>query len=129
MPAVIIVTSNVPTPGTSSVSTRFPVGNIAPASPSSDGSRNSSGISAAGKGTPSSSKSPVSCTQPFVTGTCATMVLPMFACQMRTVQWPLAGTRAGSIRPLAIANGPTADDRLPQLPDQSTKAPSIDTWP
>jgi hypothetical protein len=30
--------------------------------------------------------------------------------------------------PLAIANGPTAL-RLPQLPDQSTKAWSIDTWP
>ena len=40
-------------------------------------------ISAAGKVTPSSSKSPVSCTSPSVIGTCAMMVLPILACQMR----------------------------------------------
>ena len=90
---------------------------------------NSSATSAAGKVTPSSSKSPVSCTSPLVMGTCATMVLPMLACQMRTVHVPLAGTLAASIRPLAMANGPTAADRLPQLPDQSTKSRSMATWP
>ena len=31
--------------------------------------------------------------------------------------------------PLAIANGPTAADRLPQLPLQSTNALSMATWP
>lgn len=90
---------------------------------------NSSGTSAAAKVTPSSSKSPVSCTWPSEIGTWATMVLPMLACQMRTVHTPSGGTRAGSTRPCAIANGPTAADRLPQLPDQSTKALSMDTWP
>ena len=57
------------------------------------------------------------------------MVLPMLACQMRTVQTPSCGTRAGSTSPLLIANGPTAAERLPQLPLQSTKALSIETWP
>ncbi|MNN76447.1 hypothetical protein D3C81_1928280 [compost metagenome] len=126
---MIIVTSKLPTPGTSSVSTRLPVGNIAPASPSSDGSMNSNWISAAGKVTPSSSKSPISCTSPSRIGTWAMIVLPMLACQMRTVHRPSRGTRAASIRPLAMANGPTAVLRLPQLPLQSTNAVSIDTWP
>lgn len=50
-----MVALKVPTPGTSRSSTRLPVGNMAPpSSPSSDGSRNSSTISAAGKVTPSS---------------------------------------------------------------------------
>jgi len=57
------------------------------------------------------------------------MVLPMFACQMRTTQLPSCGMRAGSTRPAWIANAPAAVDRLPQLPLQSTKALSIDTWP
>ena len=95
----------------------------------SAGSRNSSAISAAGKVTPSSSKSPVSRTSPFAIGTWETIVLPMFACQMRTVQVSSRGTRAGSRKPLAIANGPTAEDRLPQLPLQSMKSPSIGTCP
>ncbi len=131
MPALIRVAWKLPTPGTSSVSTRWPVGNMAPPAPSSSaaGSRNSSAISAAGKVTPSSSKSPVSCTAPSVIGTCATMVLPMLACQIRTVATPSRGIRAGSTNPAAIANGPTAADRLPQLPLQSTKARSIATWP
>ena len=68
-----------------------------PPSPSSSsaGSMNSSCTSAAGKVTPSSSKSPVSCTAPFVIGTCATMVLPMLACQMRTVATPSLRHAAG----------------------------------
>ena len=53
----------------------------------------------------------------------------MLACQIRTVQLPLTGTRDGSTRPLAIANGPTAELRLPQLPLQSTNALSIATCP
>jgi hypothetical protein len=87
------------------------------------------GTSAAGKVTPSNSKSPVSYTCPLAMGTCATMVLPMLACQMRTVQVPFSGMRAASMNPLAMANGPTAADRLPQLPLQSTKALSMDTCP
>ena len=90
---------------------------------------NSSCTSAAGNVTPSSSKSPVSCTAPFVIGTCATMVLPMFACQMRTTAMPSFGMRPASTSPLLMANGPTAAERLPQLPLQSTKALSIETWP
>ena len=67
----------------------------------------------------------VSCTAPFVTGTCATIVLPMFACQIRTVATRRAARATD--RPPLIANGPTAADRLPQLPVQSTNALSIDT--
>ena len=57
------------------------------------------------------------------------MVLPMLACQMRTVAMPSRGSVAASMNPAWIANGPTAADRLPQLPDQSTSAVSIATWP
>ena len=57
------------------------------------------------------------------------IVFEMFACHTRTVHTPFFGMRAGSIKPLLIANGPTAADRLPQLPLQSTNALSIDTWP
>jgi hypothetical protein len=32
-------------------------------------------------------------------------------------------------QPLLMANGPTAADRLPQLPLQSTNGLSIETWP
>ena len=41
------------------------------------------------------------------------------------------GTRGGYYGGggLGTANGPTAADKLPQLPDQSTKALSTDTWP
>jgi hypothetical protein len=47
---------------------------------------------------------------PSVIGTCATMVLPMLACQMRTVAMPLSRHAAGIDQPVAIANGPTAVD-------------------
>jgi hypothetical protein len=57
------------------------------------------------------------------------MVLPIFACQMRTVTVPFWGIRSASMKPLLIANGPIAADRLPQLPLQSTKGLSIETWP
>ncbi|MNN24635.1 hypothetical protein D3C81_1380740 [compost metagenome] len=125
MPELIRVALKVPTPGTSSSSTTLPVGNIEP-SPSA-GSMNSITTSAAGKVTPSSSKSPVSCTSPLVIGTWAMMVLPMFFCQMRTVQMPFCGMREESTRPPAMAKAPTAAVRLPQLPDQSTNALLIAT--
>ncbi|MNJ64669.1 hypothetical protein D3C77_606360 [compost metagenome] len=57
------------------------------------------------------------------------MVLPMLACQIRTVAMPSWGTRLLSTRPALMAKEPTAAERLPQLPLQSTKALSIDTWP
>ncbi|MNJ63150.1 hypothetical protein D3C77_590290 [compost metagenome] len=127
MPAVIMVAFSVPMPGTSRSSTRLPVGNIEPpSSPSSDGSRNSSTISAAGKVTPSSSKSPVSWTWPLLTGTWAMMVFWILACQMRTTQVPLSGIRAGSTSPACRAKAPAAVERLPQLPLQSTKALSME---
>ena len=56
----------------------------------------STGISAAGKVTPSSSKSPVSCTSPSVIGTWFRIVFWMFACQMRTSQVPFSGIFAES---------------------------------
>ena len=129
MPALIIVALRVPTPGTSRSSIKLPVGNIEPPAPSSSaaGSMNSSCTSAAGKVTPSSSKSPVSCTAPFVMGTWAMMVLPMFACQTRTVTIPFFGVRLASIKPLLMAKGPTAEERFPQFPLQSMKGLSIDT--
>ena len=127
MPALIMVTWKLPTPGTSRVSTRLPVGKTA--SPASMGLTNSTGTSAAGKVTPSSSKAPVSWTSPLVIGTRLTMVLPMFFCQTRTAQTPFSGMRSGSTRPLLTAKAPTAALRFPQLPDQSTKALSMDTWP
>jgi hypothetical protein len=45
---------------------------------------------------------------------------------MRTVAVPSAGA---CTRPCSIAKGPTAVERLPQLPDQSITGASIDTWP
>ena len=87
---------------------------------------NSMAISAAGKATPSSSKSPSSTTAPSFTGTCATMRLPRFACQMRTTATP---SRGAVTSPSEIAKGPTAVVRLPQFPDQSMTGLSIATWP
>ena len=81
----------------------------------------------AGKVTPSSSKSPVSCTWPLLTGTWAMMVFWILACQMRTTHTPLSGMRAGSTNPAWMAKAPAAVDRLPQLPLQSTKALSMET--
>ncbi|MNP20482.1 hypothetical protein D3C76_1130540 [compost metagenome] len=125
-----MVALSVPMPGTSRSSTRLPVGNIEPpSSPSSDGSRNSSTISAAGKVTPSSSKSPVSWTWPLLTGTWAMMVFLMLACQIRTTQVPFSGMRDGSTRPAWMAKAPAAVDRLPQLPLQSTNGLSMEIWP
>jgi hypothetical protein len=57
------------------------------------------------------------------------MVLPMLACQMRTTSQRRCAAPSRIDQPLLIANGPTAADRLPQLPLQSTNARSIDTWP
>ena len=53
--------------------------------------------------------------------------LLMLACQMRTVAVP--SRRRLRRGPCSIANGPTAVERLPQLPDQSMNGASIDTWP
>ena len=127
IPALIIVTSNSPISGTLSLSIKLPVGNISPSL--STGSINSILTSAAGKVTPSSSKSPVSCTWPSVMGTCAMMVLLIFCCQIRTSQMPFWGTLLASTNPLAIANEPTAAVKFPQLPDQSIIALSMATWP
>ncbi|CFN62764.1 Uncharacterised protein [Bordetella pertussis] len=55
--------------------------------------------------------------------------MPMLACQIRTTAVPLRGTRSGSTSPLSMAKAPTAALRLPQLPLQSTKALSMETWP
>ena len=125
MPALIMVALKEPTSGTSSVSTKRPVGNIAP-SPSA-GSTNATSTSAAGNVTPSNSKSPVSCTSPLVIGTLAIMALLMLACQILTTAMPLSGILLASTNPLFIANAPTAAVKLPQLPLQSTKGLSIET--
>src|SRR3546814_20842176 len=75
-----------------------------------------------GNVTPSSSKSPVSCTSPLVICTCATMVLLICVCQIRTTQTPFCEMRAASIRPLLIATDPTAAVRLHQFPAHLTQA-------
>ena len=125
IPAFIIVAFKVPTPGTSKSSATLPVGNNAP-SPSA-GSINSSFTSAAANVTPSSSKSPVSCTSPLVIGTCTNMLFLILACHTRTIATPLSGTRFLSTKPLLMAKAPTAEVKLPQLPLQSTKGLSIAT--
>jgi hypothetical protein len=48
---------------------------------------------------------------------------------MRTTTVPSSGMRAGSMKPLAMAYGPIAADRLPQLPLQSMNGLSMATWP
>jgi hypothetical protein len=114
-----------PTPGTSSSSTRLPVGNIAPPSPSSSspGSRNSSCDLGGREG---------HAVQFEVAGFLHLAVghrhvrrrwsCRCWPARCARSQMPSRGTRPASTRPLAIANGPTAADRLPQLPLQSTKA-------
>src|SRR5699024_10233963 len=102
------------------------VGNMGVPS-SAAGSTNATSTSAAGKVTPSSSKSPVSCTSPLVMGTSAIMVFSILACQIRTVQWPFSGMRSAGIKPVEMAKAPTAAVRLPQLPLQSIKGLSMET--
>ncbi len=55
------------------------------------------------------------------------IVFWMFTCQMRTVQTPFAGILSALTSPLLMAKPPTAADRLPQLPLQSTNALSMET--
>ena len=50
----------------------------------------------------------------------------MLACQIRTTAVPFVGALT---RPVLMANGPTAVERLPQLPVQSICGLSIATWP
>ena len=57
------------------------------------------------------------------------MVLPMFFCQIFTVQMPSEGILPLSTKPCSMANAPTAAVRLPQLPLQSTKGLSMETCP
>ncbi len=76
------------------------------------GSRKSSAMRAPRPGTPGSSKSPTTAASPSTTGTRATMIFPVLVLWMRTAVSPLAkGTSRSS-----IANGPTAEEQLPQLP-------------
>ena len=60
-------------------------------------------------------------------GTWAMMVFPILACQIRTTAVPFCGMRDASTRPLLMAKEPTAADRLPQLPLQSTNGLSMAT--
>ena len=124
LPALIRVARSGPMSGISSRSWVLPVGNRPPG-PESAGSRNSSVISAPAKGTPSSRKLPSSTTAPWRVGTSASMRFCRFCCQMRTLVAPSVGLT----QPWVIAKGPTAAERLPQFPDQSMSALSIETAP
>jgi hypothetical protein len=64
-----------------------------------------------------------------VIGTWATMVLPMLACQMRTMQTPSRGTRSASTSRCMDREGPDRRRQVAAVADQSTKSLSIDTWP
>ncbi|CSC07817.1 Uncharacterised protein [Vibrio cholerae] len=62
-------------------------------------------------------------------GTCTTMVLLMLTCHTFTATTPLCGMHSAGISPAWIAKGPTAAERLPQFPLQSTNGLSIATCP
>ena len=83
-------------------------------------------ISAAGNVTPSSSKSPSSTT-------CAAAHRHVGHDRLRDILLPDAHHRDAvggrATQPCESAKGPTAAVRLPQLPDQSTSARSMATWP
>ena len=88
-----------------------PVGRSRPV-PAPPGSVKSSVIRAPRPATPASSKSPSTAASPSFTGTWDTMIFRVFVLWMRTSVSPSAAcTRRSS-----IANGPTADEQLPQLP-------------
>jgi hypothetical protein len=119
-----MVAFSVPMPGTSSSSTSFPVGNIAPPAPSSSaaGSMNSSCTSAAGKVTPSSSKSPR--LLHLAVGDRHVGDDGLADVGLPDAHHGHAVARNARRIDQAAADGkrPTAADRLPQLPLQSTKA-------
>ena len=106
MPALISVAFRRPIFGTSISSTKLPVGNILP-SPSA-GSRNSICTSAAGKVTPSSSKSPVSKTAPVLHRHMGNNGFADIFCQILTVHRPSEGILDLSTKPCSMANAPTA---------------------
>lgn len=84
---------------------------------------------AAGAGAPSAVRETAPIVSPFFIGILATIVLPIFACQILTVAMPSDGSALASTRPLLMAKDPTAAVKLPQFPLQSTKGLSIATWP
>ena len=67
------------------------------------------------------------CRHPLPEGKQAALISEALLPQIRTTATPSRGNRAASIKPLLMANEPTAADKLPQLPLQSTNAESIDT--
>ena len=81
--------------------------------PAPPGSTKSSAMRAPRPATPGSSKSPATAASPSVTGTWARMIFFVFVLWMRTRVSP---SRAPT-RPSSMANGPTADEQLPQLPE------------
>ena len=74
--------------------------------------------------TPAMAKSPRISARPSRTGKRAWMIFRVLTWWMRTSASPSA-TRT---RPSSTAKGPTAEDRLPQLPFQSTTGRSTETW-
>jgi hypothetical protein len=69
-------------------------------------------ISAPVPGTPAMAQSPLTFALPPATGILATRSFSVFVFQMRTV---VTGSTAFT-KPSSIANGPTAEEMLPQLP-------------
>ena len=76
------------------------------------GSRKSSAMRAPVPGTPSSAKSPRTAAWPDSTGTWAWITFCVLVLWIRTT---VAGSRAGRSAS-SIANGPIADEMLPQFP-------------
>ena len=100
-----------PTPGTSSVSTTLPVGSNLPVV-APPGSRNSSLTGEPVPDTPGISRSPSTADMPSSSAKRACMIFFVFVLCTRTS----ASLPEALSRPSSTANGPIADDMLPQLP-------------
>ena len=98
-------------PGTSSTSTALPVGSSLPVT-APPGSRKSSRTGAPVPATPGISSSPSTTARPSFTKKVELMIFFVLVLWMRTVISP----SRGGTRPSSTANGPTAEDMLPQLP-------------
>ena len=104
-------TSIDPKPGTSSQSRTLPVGSRRPVT-EPPGDRKSRRIGAPVPATPGMARSPSVAARPSTSGNVERMILPVLVLKIRTT----AVSPFGRTSPSSTANGPTAEDMLPQLP-------------